>query len=291
MHTHTHTVDRWCMLQRRTTFEFSPFLSRWFAFYSVFMIIQEELILLNTFAFAFVYIQETWIDVNVYDCNHYYNCELSWMNKKMSVECSLSVKSNPKQTHKMNNGWAAAHNMNESWMDSSESFVMRTSVFRFTNISDNGISILGLSLSLLLSLYVCVRVLVVFFSLRLSMLCSCVSHFHFIQYISFSKLCLHTHTHTHSLPTIHILSNLNKCTLSVGAFIVHSLARSFVHIHTFVHIAKMLHIFFPFHWLPLYWHDRKHACVYLCARVCASLLRLTNKEPRSIGFFQLVKVG
>lgn len=76
-HTHTHTVDWWCMLQRRTTFEFSPFLSRWFAFYSVFMIIQEELILLNTFAFAFVYIQETWIDVNVYDCNHYYNCELS----------------------------------------------------------------------------------------------------------------------------------------------------------------------------------------------------------------------
>lgn len=117
-------------------------------------------------------------------------------------------------------------------MDSSESFVMRTSVFRFTNISDNGISILGLSLSLLLSLYVCVRVLVVFFSLRLSMLCSCVSHFHFIQYISFSKLCLHTHTHTF-IPNDSYIEQLEQVHTVCWGF-HRSFARSLVHSHTHI---------------------------------------------------------
>lgn len=155
LHTLTHTHGL------RLTF--LPFSSRLavcacvcaccFFFSSHHEIIQEELISHNTI--AFVYSEKTWMMAvrmrmcTITICKHYYNCELELNTKPASDKCcyfSLCQIKYLRQAHKENEQWlngnssSTARVMNEScWMIFEREFVMRTSVFRFTNISDNGI--------------------------------------------------------------------------------------------------------------------------------------------------------
>lgn len=125
-----------------------------FFFSSHHEIIQEELISHNTI--AFVYSEKTWMMAvrmrmcTITICKHYYNCELELNTKPASDKCcyfSLCQIKYLRQAHKKNEQWLNGNNnsstarvMNEScWMIFEREFVMRTSVFRFTNISDNGI--------------------------------------------------------------------------------------------------------------------------------------------------------